>query len=332
MKRTVALITGGLVAAGVAAWWVIAPQSPPPRPLPTPAKNSYDVFVAAAVGIDPATDNWEEIDEAVLAQIVDANAEAVADVRAALDGESVVPIEPAVETMDPVQAALDRVNGMTRVGRAFLAASRRAELAGEAAAQAELLVDLLRFSQAASRGGLVIDHLKGVAYAETALQRLAELTSVLDERTVRTIVRNLDRQKLPAEDAATIVDREIALMMQRHNAMQRIALGRIVDSQRQQSLKQLGQAQQRVAVAAAVLRIRLGLRLFELENGRLPRLLAELVPEYLRELPVDPVSRKSFVYQVEAEGDAYLLHGPAADASVDRDEADAVDPERATGR
>jgi hypothetical protein len=45
----------------------------------------------------------------------------------------------------------------------------------------------------------------------------------------------------------------------------------------------------------------LALRCYQLENGRLPAALNELVPKYLDELPVDPFTEDAFLYEPNAD-------------------------------
>ncbi|MCA9237780.1 MAG: hypothetical protein KDA44_20040 [Planctomycetales bacterium] len=307
------------VAIGVAAAvaWTLALRPGPSLIIPPPANNAYDVFMEAATRIDPGVDSWNDVDEEKLRGLVAANAAALADVRRALDGESCVPIAVDDETIDPVQAALDRDKNVIRVGRAFLAASRQAELDGDVAGNAATLVDLLRFSQAAARGGLGVDCMRGAAFATAAQERLAEQAPSFDQAVARSVLEQLAKIPLPAEDAATVVDRDIAVVMNHHGAVDRLMLSTVVNSQRQQSLKALEAVQDRVAVAAAVLKIRLAVRLFQLDNDRLPQKLVELVPEYLPELPGDPAADADFEYEVD--GDEYQLHRPPANDLDDKD-------------
>ncbi|MAT69155.1 MAG: hypothetical protein CMJ58_06480 [Planctomycetaceae bacterium] len=310
MKWKLTLVAGVLVLAALIAWATLLRKPAVPL-LPVPPQNAYDTFVAAAEQIDAGVDNWRDLDEAEVARVSAANAQAIADVRAALDRESVVPLDAGSNATDLVQAALDRDRKVLRLGRAMLVASRQAALSQDAAEESAILVDLLRFSRSASRGDLLNAHTRSAALADSAIGRLVELTPDLDAAVARRVLQQLLANPLPVEDAATVVDRDIAVVMQSHSAGERLVLSSVVGSQRQQSLQRLEQVQSRVAAAAAALKLRLGLRLFQLENDRLPLKLVELVPEYLPELPVDPATGESFFYE-PGDDDAYLLHRPAA--------------------
>jgi hypothetical protein len=50
------------------------------------------------------------------------------------------------------------------------------------------------------------------------------------------------------------------------------------------------------------LRLRIALTHYEQANGAPPETLEALVPQYLKEVPIDPVSGKSFEYEVRPDG------------------------------
>lgn len=310
MKWKLTLVAGVLALAAIIAWATLL-RKPTVLLMRVPPQNAYDTFLAAEDDIDPKTDWWNEVDETELDRIVAANAATVAKMRAALDRESVVPVAALEANVDPIQTGIDRVSDMTRVGRALLAEYRHAELAGDIDGQLAIAGDILRFSQAVARGGLTIDHLKGAAYTSSALERLSTLAPQLDAKEVRGVLRQLDAAAFPVEDAANVVNRDISFIMSQKSVGDRLMLSQIVNAERQRSIKALSDSQVRVAAEVAALKLRLGLRLFQLENDRLPLKLVELVPEYLPELPVDPATGEPFFYEPGDDG-AYLLHRPAA--------------------
>jgi len=66
----------------------------------------------------------------------------------------------------------------------------------------------------------------------------------------------------------------------------------------------------RLKAEARLTRVFLGLRCYQLENGRLPATLDELMPKYLAEVPVDPFTERPFVYEPDAAPPRLRSVGP----------------------
>ncbi len=57
----------------------------------------------------------------------------------------------------------------------------------------------------------------------------------------------------------------------------------------------------------------LALRSFHDDRGRPPQTLDELVPEYIREIPIDPYADKPLVYR--PNGDSFILYSVGPDCT-----------------
>ena len=62
----------------------------------------------------------------------------------------------------------------------------------------------------------------------------------------------------------------------------------------------------RTHMNAGLSQLAFALRAFRAETAQFPRKLGELVPNFLRELPLDPFSERPFVYRRQGEG--YVLY------------------------
>jgi hypothetical protein len=66
----------------------------------------------------------------------------------------------------------------------------------------------------------------------------------------------------------------------------------------------------RTIAALRMTRVHLALRAYQLKQGELPRDLAALTPDYVREVPADPFTRQPFGYVVEADSPVLYSVGP----------------------
>jgi hypothetical protein len=84
--------------------------------------------------------------------------------------------------------------------------------------------------------------------------------------------------------------------------------GEILVSLFMPALSALAQAEARTKTDHDLLRVGVALAHFKAENGQYPESLAELVPKYIKTLPVDAFAGAPFVYRRRENG--YLLYSP----------------------
>lgn len=272
-KRICAVLALIVIFMAVAA--LVAHRTPPPPPLPSP--NGYDDFIKARGLVVESSHKWEEPDVAALRQMVESNRSALALVRSGLQKECAVP------PYSPTNAAhIDLLSNWKCLAYAFLAESRLARSEGRTNEAATALLDCVRFGPECSRGGLLIDHLVGIAIQQLALVQLSKLRGSLDAPTLRLAASTLEQIDRKQEKMEAILERENNF----GGAQWRILRKLVGDEQKQRN--KVMQKNQTFLILLRNEELADAERAFELEKGRLPASAQELVPDYLKTVPLHP--------------------------------------------
>jgi hypothetical protein len=75
--------------------------------------------------------------------------------------------------------------------------------------------------------------------------------------------------------------------------------------------------QAREEACAAVVRLGCLVELYRLRKGALPAKLEDLVPEFARELPLDPFTGKGYIYRLKPDGQSYVVYSLGENAKDD---------------
>ncbi len=203
MKRVVATVLSVIVVVfglSLLLNWV-GGHSVPPAPLPSP--NGYDDYLKAAdllVGEPPKSGN-----EAQLQAYVDRNREAFNRLRLALTRESQVPVEYTEAYMTNHVARLGHIKNLAR---ALCAEGELAETQNRTNDAATAYIDVVRISHEATRGGLLIDSMVGVAMEAVGLRQLASFAPKLSAAQCRETVKNLEAVQEKRESLEEVIGRE----------------------------------------------------------------------------------------------------------------------------
>jgi hypothetical protein len=144
----------------------------------------------------------------------------------ALHMECVVPIEYAA---DYQQRVVDDVAPLKNVARLLWADARLAELNGDSPEAAKKYVEVIRFCQKTSNGGLLIHLQSGIAYERLGWQALLNLASSLSKdqkASLRTQLASTNRASLKVED---YMKREKALAAEAHGRFIVVIMSRAPD-------------------------------------------------------------------------------------------------------
>ena len=249
--------------------------------LPNP--NGYDDLVkAGSMSLTQLSDPSPDELRALVAK----NADALRLARAGLQKQCRVPVD---FSMNYMSNHLSDLTLFKQLGRAFVAEGKLAEQENRTGDAAPAYLDAVRLGHECSRGGLIIDMLVGVACRSLGRQGLQGLLANLKAPECREVVHQLEDIDSKSESATEVASHERS--WSRRTFGWRGQLVRLITRQRlkQSEQKTIGklQAQQR---AERLLLISLAARAYELEKGERPKNVAELVPNYLKALPQDPVS------------------------------------------
>jgi hypothetical protein len=277
-----------LIVAGLAAVFVFTPRPGPETPLPNP--NGYDDFVKAAPLVAADSSDWNTLSIEKLRQVVATNLPALDMIRAGLTKECrVVPYSLGATTV-ATNNHLSDLADTKRAAHAFCAASRLALLEGQTNQAALLALDCIRFGHESTRGGVLIDGLVGLAVQAIGLARLEESLAGTDAITARKLAEGLEDAAVGSESAETIFQREA--QWARRGRFGRVNLvTQLLQPFLNRGMK--AKANQRFAKGAVELQraaLHAAAHAYELDHGQPPAAARDLVPQYLKSIPLDPAT------------------------------------------
>ena len=255
---------------------------PPVAPLPNP--NGYDDLVKAGDMVADNVHTYEEMDKQELRALVATNSMALQLARMGLQRDCRVTLDyPAI-------------GSLKELAQAFEAEGRLAEIENHSNNAINSYLDLVRLSVESARGGVIINALVELAIEEMGTSNLQKLHNSLDAKSCREIAASLEISDSQRESWETISQQE-------HNWTRRAYTGfrdrldelimfnsiRKTNQKAEQLFKkQEGETRQLIIAFAA--------RAYELDKGHPPASAADLVPEYLKAVPQDPITGTNMVY------------------------------------
>lgn len=263
---------------------------PPPPPMPNP--NGYDDLVDASRMLALNGDFYASTDPGGLAAIVATNAEALKLARAGLQKQCLMHVDEDYN----VSAANLYVTEMKSLASAFGAEERLAEMQGRAADAAQSDLDIIHLANESFRGGNLFDGLVEISIERRGSDDLHRWVPALDAKTCRQVAMSLemlDTQRQTMDDMIQQEDywtrrefpgirHEIARMMQ-YKEIQKV----------NEAAEQKFEGQQ---TRTRQLAIDFAVRAYKLDKGRAPATVADLVTNYLENIPMDPVTGTNMVY------------------------------------
>jgi hypothetical protein len=267
--------------------------APPPLPsLPNP--NGYDDFVNAGQMVASNTSDFDKMSEQELETLVDENSNALQLVRSGLQMQCRVALDYSPDS----STFLDQLAGMKRLTQAFVAEGKLSEMENRPDDAAKSYLDAVHFGNESTRGGVLINELVGIAIEAIATSHLTNLVQQLDAKSCResaATLEALDSQRQTWNEFMQQendwshrtfpgVRNEIARLMTRKSLLPAQAAANRKLKQQQTRSRQLI--------------IDLAARAYELDKGRKPASVADLVPDYLKAIPQDPFTGANMVYSV----------------------------------
>lgn len=273
---------------------IFYPQKSLFSPLPEP--NGYDIFVQAAAKISRGdkTLSLKELTTNELAELVAVNKAALIELRRGLKLASAVPV-----WMDEswIRTQTTNMVNLKRAAYAMDAESFFLYQQGDVVGALNNCLDLMRFGQAISRRGVLINFLIGSACEVIAARRMTNLITNCNAAECKRAVLALQEHEALRESFDDIMGREkewsrrtygitaqVRLMIQERSLQPGEWLQPVVRTLTNEYYP-------RCREVRSVL-LRLAARAFELERGRKPQLASELIPDFLRAEPVDPSTNK----------------------------------------
>lgn len=289
MKKKLFLAVAIIVVAVLAALIFLTPSVSPEEPLPNP--NGYDDFVKAATLIERNPPDWwpmqgEEL-HAALQRLVATNQSALALVRTGLAKKCrMVPWE-----MNATNGQhLNDLAGSKALAQAVAAASRLALIEGRTNEAAALATDCIRFGNESARGGVLIDGLVGIAIKSIGLSSLKSAAEGMDLESTRKTLSALDEVASRSEPAEDILKRERQWARSGRFGSAGILTQIIQPFLNRKALEKGRQKFTEIETDLQRTRIQLARHAFELDHGQPPATARDLVPQYLKAIPLDPAT------------------------------------------
>ena len=268
----------------IIAYVFLGGSTPPPRPMPNP--NGYDDFVKAGKMVigNPSTN--DTMSQAELEALIATNSNTLKLVRLGLSRECREPVE--YSTNYTVQL-LPELGSLKQLIFLLLAEGRLAELNGSTNDAAAIYLEGVRFGEELGHGGLVISGLVSVACESGAMSRLQRLTNCVTAvkcREISEVLETIDDREEPIADT---------LAQERLWSWKTFGLRGQIESllmykQRANTKARVVAKIQKTQLKRRQLILDFAARAYELEKGKPPQSAADLVPDYLKAVPKDPVT------------------------------------------
>jgi hypothetical protein len=279
-----------MVALGFLIFQTLRPL-PPPKPLPNP--NGYDVLAKAGAMVSTNSWDYDKMNREQLRELVAANAAALTLARAGLSNECRVPVQFSEAY---IKNHISELAGLKWLAQAFVVEGKLAELENRPGDAAKSYLDTVHASNESVRGGVLIDQLVGITMETLGTGALTNLVDQLDAKACRETATTLETLDGQRQTFAEVMQQEndwshrtfpgiryeFVRLMMRKSLLPAQAAGARKFGQQQTRTRQLF-----IALAA---------RAYELDKGHRPASLADLVPDYLKAIPQDPLTGTNLTY------------------------------------
>jgi hypothetical protein len=265
----------------------------PPTPPPLPDPNGYENLVKAGTMLANDTGDFNETNVAQVRKIVSANAAALVLARVGLSNQCRVPVQYSeffnsnhVSDLAPIKF----------LARAFIAEGRLAEMEDRPVDAAKSYLDTIHLANEAARGGLLIDGLVGIAIGIVGTDHLQRLVSHLDADACRETAASLASLDSQAQSWNEMMQQENAWS---HAAFHGWRYAFIRRAERKSHASTMATIEKKFSEQEQKKRqliIDFAARAYELDKGHPPTSAADLVPDYLKAIPQDPVTGTNMVY------------------------------------
>jgi hypothetical protein len=293
-KAQTAIVVGVgiLFAIGTTAIVVLKTESLQPiKSLPRP--NGYDDLVKAATMVSGNNLNFDSTTLAQLQAMTATNVQALALARTGLSKECRVPLE---FSQTYTEKHLVELAGMKMLAQAFITEGKMAELEGRTNDAVKSYLDTVHLANESSRGGVVIDDLVGDAIEGIGTGQLARLADKLDAKACRETAKALEALDIQRPTWDDVALQEHAWSRRTFTGM-RYAIQRIMEKKSMESMYAAVKLKnQKYPKITRQLIIQFAVRAYTLDKGNPPESVDGLVPDYLKAVPVDPITGKNMVY------------------------------------
>ncbi|MGA3284498.1 MAG: hypothetical protein ABSD57_08575 [Verrucomicrobiota bacterium] len=275
---------------GLLFFWTAEPL-PPIAPLPN--SNGYNDLVKAGAMADDNTGDYYEMKLEELRRLVAKNSDVLQTARNSLQEDCAVPLQ---FSLNYVSRHLPELADYKRLAQAFVAEGRLAEMENRPGDAVKSYLDAIRLGHKSAHGGILIDQLVGTAIEAMGVSHLQKLGDQLDAKTCHETAATLETLDAQRQTWNEVMQQESAWSRRAYPGI-KYRLGELVMSSSLKKALQGGERKfNKQQLIARQLLIDLAARAYELDKGHAPTSVADLVPDYLKAVPQDPVTGTNLVY------------------------------------
>jgi hypothetical protein len=278
---------------------------------PRPDPNGYDDILKAAALETSDPSYYSSMDREQLAGLISTNSEPLRLLRLGLSRQCAVPIESHMTNLTLFATQLP---GVKRLAQLLAAEGRLRQMEGHPADAALCYAQAIHLGNETGRG-FIIHRLVGVACEAMGYIPLSAILTNLtcaDSLPVLAELANVASNRVTWEEVKV---NEYAFM--RHELAKNPNPITWVSGwwQGRQSIKASAMRHNATVAHVSLLTLEMNLRCYRAEHGQPPATLDELVPRYLKTLPLDPFSGKPLIYR--PQGTNWLLYSVGPDGVDD---------------
>ena len=273
-------------------FWEAEPLPPIP-PLPNP--NGYDNLVKAGTIVSNGFGDYEELPLSSLRELLTNNAEAFQLARTGLQQQCRVALDYSTDQ----SKHLGELAALKRMALAFVAAGYLAEKENRSGEAARFYMNTINLGIKSARGGVIMDQLVGIALEAIGTKHLQRLVPQLDAKSCKETVATLETVDSQKQTWNQVMQQERDWSRRTFPGIRyeiaRLTTGRSLDAAFR-SANQKFDAQQ---IKTRQLMIDLAARAYELDKGHPPANLTDLVPDYFKTIPLDPLTGTNMIRKPE---------------------------------
>jgi hypothetical protein len=283
-----------IVLFGFLVSQVVGPL-PPIQPLPNP--NGYDDLMKAGEMVSTNSWNYDSTNLEQLRETVMANVEALALARSGLSNECRVPVR---FSKDYSKNHIHELVAFRLLAQAFVTEGRLAGKENRFSDAAKSYLDVIHLGNEARRGGIVIDEMLEIAVESVGVEELQKAADTLDAKSCRDTIQALETFAAHKQPWADVLQQEQNWARRAYSGLQgqtlilyyRLAYHRAREQNYQHCVDAINSTQKQ----EGLLLIGLAARAYELDKGKPPASISDLVPDYLKAIPQDPFTGTNMVY------------------------------------
>jgi hypothetical protein len=280
-----------MVLFGFLVSQVVGPL-PPIQPLPNP--NGYDDFVKAGemLSSDFSNDDYRQFSVEKLRVLMTKDAEALQIARIGLQKECRVPLDFSATS----PAHLEELSAIKLVEHGFAAEDQLAEMENRLSDAVKSYLDMVRLANQSSYGGTLLDEMVGRTMEAIGTENLQKFFNKLDAKSCRETAEALETLDAQRQTWNEVMQQENNWSRRTYPGIRNEFARLIEHNSLEKTFQNAEQKYQEQQTKTRQLLIDLAARAYELDKGKTPASVADLVPDYLKTIPQDPFTGTNMVF------------------------------------